>query len=261
MAKKKKVKKFAWEKKPKIAKPKKTDFIKKEKKWAYKDKKPTNKNAKKKFIKPRTVFGWEDREHISKPKKSDFKEVKKRPLKWNIPWLNKLLYPEKVEEPNREDFIEKEERKVSQPIITAREVLVEEKIVERKIIKEKPTFEEEINTTKEGGVLTKIMLGVIIICYLLFIVLLSTLFLEVTFEDYLLIENLFFIVAGLSIILAAFYAFQKEIFKGFIYISLTILVYIILGAIFAEPLLKSLNVLLIILAVLPIELYLIFYVK
>lgn len=265
MAKKKKVKKFAWEKKAKIAKPKKTDFVKektKKSKWAYKEKKQTNKNAKKKFIQPRTVFGWEDREHISKPKASDFKEPKKKPLKWSIPWLKSLIFPEKIEEPKREDFEEKEERKVSQPIITAREIITKETIItEKKTIKEKPKFEEEPITTEDSGILPKIMLFVIGLCYLVFLGLIATMFMNVTFEEYMLVENTFFILTIISIILAAIYSYKKEVFRGFIYISLIILIYIILGAIFAEPLLKTLNMLLLVLAILPIQVYLVNYVK
>ncbi|HNV01397.1 MAG TPA: hypothetical protein PKK60_03140 [archaeon] len=261
---KKKTKKFAWEKKSKISKPKKTDFVKKEKKkGVYKQKKPTNKNAKKKFVQPRTVFGWEDREYISKPKASDFREPKKKPLKWSIPWLKSLISPEKIDEPKREDFVEKEERKVGQPIITAREVLIEKKEIttEKRVIQENRKFEEEPEKVEEIGILPKIMLIIIGICYLIFLGILSTAFINITIEDYLFIESAFFTLSVISIILAAIYSFKKEIFKGFIYISLILLIYIILGAIFAEPLLKTLNILLIVLAILPIQVYLVFYVK
>ncbi len=247
---KSKVKKFAWEKKAKIEKPKKTDFVKKEKKkkWAYKQKKK-NQNIKKKFIAPRTVLGWEDREHISKPKPSDFKEKKKKPLKWDIPWLNKLLNPQKSEEPKREDFEEREPIKVGEGI-RSREEFVEE-----------TKYEEPERFEENQPLLPKVILIAVGICYLLFFGLIVTMFGFIESSNYLGIENLFFVVAIISIILSAIFAYQRNIFRGFIYISLIVLAYILVVAIFAEPVLRLINVLLIILAVLPIEIYLVFYNK
>lgn|GEM_PF-2029634 len=227
---------FGWEKKNQIEKPKKTDF------------------------KPK-IFKWEKRSNIAKPKRSDF--IFHR-LNWKIHWLDNLLHPKENEVPQKEDFEEKKERNVivgDSETIKASSLFEEEKENNfKKYESKEKVFDEPLEEKRDLH--AGILLFIIGITYITFFgMILGRYVLVMATSDYLLLNSIFLDLTIISIIVAALYAIRKNIFYGFAYISIVVIVYIALSFLFAETLLSTITTLLIVLAVLPIETYLVMYVK
>jgi hypothetical protein len=232
---------FEWEKGKKVAKPAKSDF-------------------KTKF------FKWEKEQKIAKPKKSDFIF---HSLNWKIPWLDSVLGSNKIEEPRKEDFEEKKERKIivsEEPVVSASTLIGSKKEEDEEIKPVRESFDDEQHfedTVKdERDIHAGIILLLIGVTYLTFLgMFVGRYLLQMPLADYLFIHAVFLDLTILSIIASALYAIRKNIFYGFAYISIVVIIYVALSFLFAETLLSTITTLLIVLAILPIEGYLVMYVK
>ena len=73
-------------------------------------------------------------ENISQNPKQKILENQRKTTKWDIPWL-KTCSTQKNTRTKKENFVEKEERTVRKPIVSAREIITKETIVTEKSYK------------------------------------------------------------------------------------------------------------------------------
>ncbi|MDD4251254.1 MAG: hypothetical protein PHX27_03625 [Candidatus ainarchaeum sp.] len=169
----------------------------------------------------------------------------------------------------------KESRKakeISKTITTKKEIIINEKVkpIEKKpiIVKDNPTnpfIKKEINKNKP--LFKKIIIGLdlIALLLLLFMIIITILILlegnPLISDLYPILDFLFFTFTGviiLSIIFSALFALEKNISKGFIYVSIILIAFfLILLWFFGDPLTKIIIIMIGAIVIIPGQYYLI----
>jgi len=265
-------KKFVWESKPIKEKPKKSDFVSQPLHWKIPwigkllRPKKVEKPKKSDFVRKEnhTKFKWERRKIIQKPRASDF-ETKQKRIKWKIPWLEELINPKnRFDDPKSEDFEDKKQKKIAvgnETVLPARSLLGKETkiVIEKETITEKSRTINEKPTSSRDWIASAILL-LVAADYVVFLgMLIGRYLMNVNTSDYASLNGLFYAITIVSILLSLFFCLKKNITTGFVYISIILIVYLGLSMLLAKDLFETIGILLILAAILPIEIYNIFY--
>jgi len=219
------------------------------------------------------VIPWLDEDKIEEPWPEDFLE---KPNNWKMPWFGE----NKIEEPKAEDFsikeMEDEEDKMKKDFgpgetkttITERKYLTTETKTEVK--KEHKVLVGDLNETvdpfgtkkesKSYSGLGMLVLALAAITLLVFFGYLATFLSTDLFEMNDPVFYGFVLLAGLLVLLSAFYSIKKNIFVGFISVA-AILVLIALASIvlLGDNMVKIVITVIIVVAIIPIVYYMVNY--